>query len=188
MGWKQSTFFVHRVVKVLTTEIRLKLETLAGEVAKREGCELYDLELNGSSGRRTLRVFIDRPEGGVGIEDCSNVSRGLSLLLDVEDPIPGGAYDLEVSTPGVDRPLRQPWHFQRVIGKKAWMKLDQALENFGAQNPKNKPAKQMTALVEAADDASVTVRFEEEQMKLPYSAIEKAKLVFEMPEKGQKKK
>lgn len=172
---------------MLTSEIRSKLEQLAGEVARREGCELYDLELNGSSGRRTLRVFIDRPEGGAGIEDCSNVSRGLSLMLDVEDPIPGGAYDLEVSTPGVDRPLRQPWHFQRVIGKKAWMKLDQALENFGAQNPKNKPAKQITARVEAADEANVTVELEEEQMQLPYSAIEKAKLVFEMPEKGQKK-
>src|SRR5262245_53641529 len=68
----------------------------AEEVAVREGCRLYDMELRD----RTLRAFIDRTPGGVSVDDCANVSRGLNLRLDVEDAIPGGRYELEVSSPG----------------------------------------------------------------------------------------
>lgn len=92
-----------------------QLRELAEQVAVREGCLLYDLEFAGSS--RTLRVFIEKNEGGVSIEDCTNVSRGLNLLLDVEDLIPGGAYDLEVSSPGLERKLTQPWHFAKAVGQ-----------------------------------------------------------------------
>ena len=69
---------------------REKVERMAREVAEREGCEIYDVELVGGGGSRALRVFIDKADGaGVSIDDCSNVSRGLNLLLDVEDVIPG---------------------------------------------------------------------------------------------------
>lgn len=178
---------------MLTSESLTKLESLAQEVAKREGCELYDIEFGGHGGRRTLRVFIDRADGGIGIDDCSNVSRGLSLLLDVEDPIPGGAYDLEVSSPGVDRFLRKPWHFERVIGKKIQTRLAKPLEAFGVQNKKYSAMKQVTAVLTAADAEGITFEFEEEKAKIPFSALEKAKVVFDFDtergaKKGEKKK
>jgi ribosome maturation factor RimP len=93
-----------------------QVRQFAEEVAVREGCLLYDLEFHDGP-RRSLRVFIDR-DGGVGIEDCANVSRGLNLRLDVEDVIPGGQYELEVSSPGLDRKLTQLWHFTKAVGQR----------------------------------------------------------------------
>ncbi len=66
-------------------------------------------------------MFIDKA-GGVSIEDCANVSRGLNLRLDVEDVIPGGQYELEVSSPGLDRKLTQGWHFEKAVGKTVQVK------------------------------------------------------------------
>lgn len=90
-----------------------QIRRFAEEVAVREGCRLYDVEFHD----RTLRVFIDRAEGGVSIDDCANVSRGLNLRLDVEDAVPLERYELEVSSPGLERKLTQPWHYGGAIGK-----------------------------------------------------------------------
>ena len=98
-----------------------QIRLFAQEVAEREGCLLYDLEFHDGPGR-ALRVYIDKASGGVSIDDCANVSRGLNLRLDVEDVIPGGPYDLEVSSPGLDRKLTQLWHFQGVVGKTVQVK------------------------------------------------------------------
>src|ERR1700677_2020838 len=94
-----------------------KIKSAADEVSRREGCFFYDLEFVGSRENRILRVYIDSESGLVSVEQCANVSKGLSLLLDVEDLVPGGHYDLEVSSPGLERVLRLPWHFKTVLGK-----------------------------------------------------------------------
>jgi ribosome maturation factor RimP len=164
-----------------------KIETLAGQVAAREGVRIYDLEFAGGAQGRTLRIFIDK-EGGVSIEDCANVSRGLNLLLDVEDPIPGGKYHLEVSSPGMERNLRRPWHFNDAVGKKIWLKLNQPLESFGVTNKKFSAAKQTTETLQAADETGVRLELEGEAALIPYEAIEKAKMVVDFDEgKGLKK-
>lgn len=98
-----------------------QIRRFAEDVASREGCLLYDLDFRDGPGR-TLRVFIDKTPGGVSIDDCANVSRGLNLRLDVEDVIPGGAYDLEVSSPGLDRKLTQLWHYSAALGQTVQMK------------------------------------------------------------------
>ena len=87
------------------------------EPAVRElGYELILVELAGAGGRRTLRLFIDQ-DGGVGLSDCVAVSREVSPLLDVEDSI-RGPFVLEVSSPGVDRPLVRPDDFERFAGER----------------------------------------------------------------------
>ncbi|MGZ3721281.1 MAG: ribosome maturation factor RimP [Bdellovibrionales bacterium] len=98
-----------------------QVRKFAEEVAVREGCVLYDLEFNDGPAR-SLRVYIDKAPSGVSIEDCANVSRGLNLRLDVEDAIPGGEYNLEVSSPGLDRKLTLPWHFERAVGQQVRLK------------------------------------------------------------------
>lgn len=91
------------------------LNTLAAEVAEREGLELVGIDLLGRGRRSILRVTIDR-EGGVTIGDCERMSRSLEAVLDVEDPI-AGPYNLEVSSPGIDRPLTRAGDFVKNVGK-----------------------------------------------------------------------
>jgi len=81
------------------------------------GYELYDLALAGSGVSTTLRVRIDRPEG-VTLDDCERVSKSLSALLDQADPFPT-RYELEVSSPGAERPLRNLEEYRRFIGRRA---------------------------------------------------------------------
>ena len=85
------------------------------------GYELVLLEYFPQRGGATLRLFIDSL-GGITVKDCERVSREVSGLLDVEDPIPQG-YRLEVSSPGMDRPLVKPEHFERFVGQDVAIKL-----------------------------------------------------------------
>lgn len=92
-----------------------KVREIAERVALSSGLVLWDIELKGSGANRTLRVFIDKPEG-VSHEDCAAYSREAATIFDVEDAVPGGAYVLEVSSPGLDRKLFKPEHFARFTG------------------------------------------------------------------------
>src|ERR1035441_8590710 len=92
-----------------------KVREIAERVAHSSGLVLWELELKGSGANRTLRIFIDRPEG-VSHEDCSAYSREAATIFDVEDAVPGWAYVLEVSSPGLDRKLFKPEHFARFTG------------------------------------------------------------------------
>lgn len=173
-----------------------KVEKMAQEVATQAGCFLYDIEFVGVGKGRTLRLFIDKEiipatneneePKGVGIDDCSNVSRSLNELLDTADIIPGESYNLEVSTPGVDRPLRKAWHFEKAVGKKIWVKTQKAFESFGVEDKKWKAAKQIEDVLTAFDGENLNFRVKGVDVKIPLSAIEKSKVVFVLT-KGQKK-
>jgi ribosome maturation factor RimP len=91
---------------------------LAGPLVEGEGMEIVDIDFRheGSRGGRVLRLYLDK-EGGPKMDDLSRVSRQLSELLDAEDTI-DGAYTLEVSSPGINRPLKKPAHFARFVGKR----------------------------------------------------------------------
>ena len=92
-----------------------QIRSLTADVANDCGYELFDVSLSGVGKRTFLRVFIDK-EGGITLDDCEIFSRRLEALLDVEDLI-AGPYTLEVSSPGLDRPLKSLADFQRNIGK-----------------------------------------------------------------------
>ena len=91
---------------------------LAAPLAEGEGMEIVDVEFRpeGSRGGRVLRLYLDK-EGGLSVDDLTRVSRRLSELLDAEDAVEG-AYTLEVSSPGINRPLKKPEHFARFVGKR----------------------------------------------------------------------
>jgi ribosome maturation factor RimP len=91
---------------------------IAERVARSFGLEVWDVELRGSGGKaRMLRIFIDKPSDpkGPNLEDCENVSREVGTILDIEDPIKG-SYTLEVSSPGLDRKLRNAGDYERFRG------------------------------------------------------------------------
>lgn len=91
-----------------------KVASLAGPVAARHGCELWDVEFVKEAGQWFLRVYIDK-EGGVNIEDCEAVSRELDPILDEADPI-SESYVFEVSSAGAERALKRPSDFDRFMG------------------------------------------------------------------------
>ncbi len=98
-----------------------RVRAIAAPIIRAVGAELVDVVAAGSGSRTIVRVFIDKP-GGVNVEDCEHVHISLGHALDVEDPIPH-AYTLEVSSPGLDRPFRQPDEFRRIVGKHVKIKL-----------------------------------------------------------------
>jgi len=90
---------------------------IAERVTASQGLELVELDFRGGGKSRMLRLFIDKP-GGVTHEDCAFVSREVGTILDIEDAIPGGAYTLEVSSPGLDRKLLKPADYERFAGSR----------------------------------------------------------------------
>lgn len=160
-----------------------KVEKICQNICVREGCYLYDVDFSGTGQGRVLQVFIDK-EGGAGVEDCSNVSKGLDVALDEEaDLIPGGPYNLEVSTPGIDRILRKPWHFEKVVGKKIWVKTGVAFEELGVEEPTLRKAKKVEAVLKDFKNETLVLENKNGDVSLPFNKIEKAKVVFEMPKK-----
>lgn len=129
------------------------------------GFELVDVEMAGSHHSPTLRVYIDSPRG-VNVDDCARVSRQLSALLDVEDPLPG-QYTLEVSSPGLDRPLVKPEDFRRFVGETVKVKMQQPV--LGRRNFSGR-------LVEVAAD-HVVVEVDKEIFNLAFDDMERARLV-----------
>lgn len=161
----------------MSSTLNETLENMAKEVVEREGFKLYDIEFQ-SAGRKLI-VTIDKPGESVSIDDCVAVSRGLNLLLDVEDVIPGEAYDLEVSSPGLERVLKKLWHFQDAVGEKAKVsiKSDADAEAFGR-------LRSFKAVINGVSDTGVIEFCELENSKLesievPFESIHKAQLVFE---------
>lgn len=129
------------------------------------GYELIDLELRTGGRNGLMRLFIDGPEG-IGLDDCEAVSRQVSTVLDVEDPIPGN-YTLEVSSPGLDRALTKPAHFQRFTGEDVRIKLRTPVD--GRRN--------FRGALRAADDESIEVEVDGQSHKLDIAAIASARLV-----------
>jgi ribosome maturation factor RimP len=97
------------------------LRALLQPVVEALGCELWGIELQTGGKRKLLRIYIDREEG-IGVEDCERVSRQSSSVLDVEDVI-NGEYVLEVSSPGMDRPLYELSQYERYTGEDISLKL-----------------------------------------------------------------
>lgn len=99
---------------VANNSVAAVAENISAPVVEEMGLELVDVEYLKEGGRRILRVYIDKP-GGVGHDDCEAVSKRLDALLDEKDPIPQSYY-LEVSSPGIERPLKKLRDFQRFAG------------------------------------------------------------------------
>ena len=144
---------------------RDSLISLLEPTIERLGYELADLELKIGGRDGLVRVYIDKADG-IDIEDCEAVSRQVSAILDVEDPLPGH-YTLEVSSPGLDRTLTKPAHFQRFMGEDVRVKLRFPLA--GRRNFKG--------ALKSADDENIEVEVDGELHSLPLATIESARLV-----------
>lgn len=134
------------------------------------GYELWGIEFHSGGGHRSiLRVYIEA-EGGVKLEGCQKVSHQISGVLDVEDPI-NGEYTLEVSSPGMDRPLFKLNHYERYVGYKVKVKLKMPFE--GRRN--------LAGRIAAVENEEVVIQLDEpeEEYVLPIESIDKAHIVPE---------
>jgi len=146
-----------------------KLEDIIRTAAEAVDFKLYGCELHPHQNRSTLVVYVDDKDGrGVTLDECATVSRQIAAALDVEDPI-SGHYDLQVSSPGMDRPLITLEHFERVIGVKVKLKLRIARDN----------QKNYSGTVTGVADGNIQLQLEDGAMSVPFLEIDRARLIPE---------
>lgn len=153
------------------------IRAAAERVARSLGLEVFDIEWKIGK-QRLLRVYIDRlpgpdnPEGlGITHQDCERVSEQLSVILDVEEMVPGSqGYTLEVSSPGLDRKLIKPGDYERFAGRLAQIWLNEPVEN----------QKYFQARLAGYADGAVKLMLKDHEISVPYDGIRKANLVVEI--------
>ena len=142
------------------------LEKIAQPVLSELGVYIYETEYKKEGGNYFLRLYIDK-EGGVTIEDCENVSRMVNPLLDENDFIKE-AYIFEVSSPGIDRILSRPWHFEKVMGEDIEIKLFAPIAG----------SKELCAKLIGYDGKIITVEHEGEKLEIDKKQAASVRLAF----------
>lgn len=142
-----------------------QLQALIAPIVASLDCELWGLEYLTQGRYTTLRLYIDA-ENGVSLEDCEKVSRQVSSVMDVEDPIEG-EYTLEVSSPGMDRPLYTAAHYARYIGEQVALRLRIARDG----------RRKFKGTIVAVDGADVRVAVDDKEYVLAIDAIDKANII-----------
>ncbi|MCG8909630.1 ribosome maturation factor RimP [Pseudomonas nitroreducens] len=142
-----------------------QLQALLAPVVEALGYECWGLEFISQGRHSLLRVYIDRPEG-ILIDDCEIVSRQVSGILDVEDPI-SGEYTLEVSSPGMDRPLFTLEQFARYVGEQVKIKLRTPFER----------RRNFQGILRGVEEQDVVVLVDDHEYLLPVDSIDKANII-----------
>src|ERR1700689_4852042 len=145
-----------------------RIREAAERVARSLGMEVVDVEWKVGK-QRFLRVYIDKPEG-ISHRDCEAVSNQLSVILDVEELVPGPPYTLEVSSPGLDRKLIKAADYERFIGRLAKIWLNEPVEKQGYWEGR----------LAGLSDGVVKLAVKDREIAIPYAGIRKANLVVEL--------
>jgi ribosome maturation factor RimP len=148
----------------MTVTLRERLIALIEPVLARLGYELVELEYAAGRSQAVVRIFIDTA-AGVTVDDCERVSREAAALLDVDDPIPT-AYSLEVSSPGFDRVLRTPAHFERFVGSRVFVELK--VPRAGR--------KRYTGMLQAVSATGIELEVDKQKVEVSFDEIAKARL------------
>jgi ribosome maturation factor RimP len=152
-----------------TAPLRDTIRELLGPTIERLGFDLVAIELLGGGRRPTLRLSIDKP-GGVDASDCARVTHRVSPLLDEADPIPS-AYDLEVSSPGIERPVQGLADFARFAGLRVRLRLEEGL-----------PRRRYTGRIVGVDGDTVEVEVDGVVHPIAFGSIDAAHLVLDLDE------
>jgi ribosome maturation factor RimP len=145
-----------------------EVRDLAEAVARRRALRVWDVELGGSPGRRIVRVYVDSDDG-IDLDTVAEVSEEISRGLDLRDPI-AGRYTLEVSSPGIERSLREPDHFALSVGKAVVVKTSEPLVEEGHR---------IEGVIARTSPDRVLVRTARGDVEISYGDIRTARTVFE---------
>jgi len=157
-----------------------KIERTINPTVESMGFELVRVLLIGS-GKPTLQIMAERPDGGISLDECAKLSQAISAVLDVENVLEDTSYYLEVGSPGIDRPLTRLKDFERYKGQEAKLEIEPAIEG----------RKRFRGHLQGVKGEIVLITTEEGNKEIPFHSIEKAKLVIVEEEKVkpiQKKK
>ena len=144
-----------------------RIEAVALPVLEERGLELVEMQFRREQNGWVLRLIIDK-QGGVGLDDCATASREISQLLDIEDFIEQ-AYKLEVSSPGLDRPLKSMADFQRYIGRKARIKT---IESIAGEHV-------FIGKIQQTEGETIILEVGPKEVTIPFSQVSKARLEIE---------
>ena len=144
-----------------------QLNELLQPVVESMQYEFVGLEFLSGANPSVLRVYIDQEEG-ITVDDCADVSRQISAVLDVEDPI-ASEYNLEVSSPGLNRPLFTAGHYQQVVGERIKVQTRIPVEG----------RRKFTGNLLSADDSQIEMEIDNSQVTLSINDIDKGKLIFD---------
>lgn len=147
--------------------IKNDIQALLLPIVSSLGYELWGCDYIIQGKYTLLRIYIDK-ENGIGIQDCEQVSKQVAAVLDVEDPIPGN-YSLEVSSPGIPRPLFFKEHYQRYIGQSVQLKLYNAIHR----------SRRLMGIIESVNEDGVVLSTDAGQQEIQFSQIVKANLIGE---------
>ena len=150
------------------SKLEQKLLEMATPIAQENGCYIYDIEYVKEGKTRFLRIFADKEDGGISLDECEAISRALSQKLDENDPISEN-YILEVSSPGIERRLRTPEHFEKYLGET----IDIGL--YQAQNG----SKLLSGKLIKFEDGKITIETENEEQSIMQSETTSVKLHFD---------
>lgn len=157
--------------KPLTPEVRDRLRQWAEEAAEAHGFQLWDVEIT-QHGKWIVRVFIDYPDAqpgrGINVDECAGVSRYLEALMDADERVPE-AYVLEVSSPGIERPLKSLRHVDQVVGEDVELVVREPVAG------KNKVAGPLIGV----DDGELIIEVDGEQFEVNWDDVARAKLKFD---------
>ena len=162
------------MTSIATEPIAERARRVLEAIVTRDGFELVEVEWAREGRAWVLRVYVDRP-GGVTIEHCQELSRTIEPVLDVEDFIEP-AYQLEVSSPGLDRPLRKPEHFDRYAGQRAHVKAYAPVEGSA---PGQAARRNWTGILRGFRDGAVEIEVDGALHRIPHAKIAKANLEYD---------
>jgi ribosome maturation factor RimP len=153
------------------------LEPLFEPVIEKAGFKLVRLRIMGGAAK-TLQVMAERPDGSMDVEGCTSLSHALLDFIEAEDPIEGD-YEIEVSSPGIDRPLTRLMDFARWAGHEAKIELHAPVASVGeGQSDQNKGRRRFRGLLLGLDGQDVAIRADGTDIKFPFRAVANAKLVL----------
>ena len=147
-------------------KVEQAVQQIATPIAQSLGLEIVQVQYRREGGGLVLRIMIDRIDGGVNVEDCANVSRELSAVLDVEDPV-GTPYHLEVTSPGLDRPLVKPSDFVRFQGREIILRTHKPVDG----------RKSYRGTLDGLDGDLILVTVDGVQYRIQFAAVEKTNLI-----------
>jgi len=151
----------------MTEPVLKEIERLIEPVLAEMGIDLVDMEYRSGQGRRVLRIYVDRPTG-INLDDCAMVSREIGNLLDVKDLLQQH-YVLEVSSPGLNRPLKREKDFLRAIGQK--IKVKTAVPLKGRKN--------FSGVLQSFENGMLQLKLDDTVVQISKESVNKANLVFD---------